>query len=131
MQSERCKIYILGRAEKVRISRDGGEDRAWRLLSLTVLLARVGFEQGDGEGERVRAGGEPCEHGGGYSEQACSASHWVWDSEKTLEGGEKAQHTATAMAVDHVAQQLADICEHLLLPVVAEMEGGMSWLPRS
>lgn len=48
---------------------------------LTVLLARVGLEQGDGEGERARAGGEPCAHdrGGGYSEseQACPASHWA------------------------------------------------------
>ena len=88
---------------------------------LTVLLARVGFEQGDGEGERVRAGGEPCEHGGGYSKQACSASHWVWDC-GFREGVRGRREGATAMAIDHLAQQLADICEHFLLPVVAEME---------
>ena len=76
-------------------------------VPLTVLLAGVGFEQGDGEGERERAGGgEPCEHGGGYSEQACSASHWVWvcgfREDACIEGSEKAQHTATAMAVESI-----------------------------
>jgi hypothetical protein len=75
-------MRILGRAETGRISsRDGGGDREWGKAPLTVLLARVGLEQGDGEGERARAGGEPCAHdrGGGYSdsEQACPASHWA------------------------------------------------------